>query len=253
MRISQAFFLTSTVLASVVFTAAGCNKTEQAQEPNAPPPPGQVGERHIVLNDTFLTLTPSDVEAVPHPQAGGAIMVQNTVGHLFRGLFCTVRQVRPGWVEIKLDDDAEGWVPAANVAVARGLTEATILEPTPVFRTPMQNQAALAAVLPQGELVYVMEPGQPLTKVQAENVGVVYIDSKRLVKDDAEVGMSHLIIHTKMYARAHDYGEVSETLDEARIMYPNSSLLSVIADQVELTHFHDKPAMPTSRMGQQGY
>ena len=247
MRLSQAFFL---LCSSLAVGTLGCNKTPANQEVNQPPPSGQVGERHVVLNDAFLVLAPTDAEAVPHPRAGAAIMVQNTVGHLFRGLFCTVRQVQPGWVEIKLDDDAEGWVHASDVAVSKGLQEATILEPTPVFRTAMENQAALAAIIPQGELVYIMEPGQPMTKVQVENVGVVYIETKRLVRDDSEVGMSHLIIHSKMYNRAHDFGEVSETLDEARILYPNSSLLSVIADQVDITRFHNTPAMPTSRIGQ---
>jgi hypothetical protein len=240
-------------LALALVMCAGLGGCQKTSGPAAAAPPeveggALVGKAIVVLTNTYLRLAPSDDNRVPHPRDPSQT-VDNYIGLLARTKKGRVTQARPGWVEVKLSDSAEGWVHMADVMPSARVSEFTVLEAVSYYSRPDSEQPA--GQLPPGELLYVeaKDPKQGRARVQAEQVGTVYVEPQALSGDPHELAVSRGIIHARSSARMQDLTEAIEVLDDARLDHPQATLINLLAEQVNFLKMHRVPRHNTSHIG----
>ena len=224
----------------------GCN-TQNAQQPKPPEPPepGTLQEPYVIINNTVMRFAPSEDPVVPVPNAPGRTTT-NFIGNITRGHVSTLLERRGFWSHVVLDDDAEGWILTVDMLPARQVNEATVLEETILYGAPSEK-APPAARLAPGDLLFVAEERGDFSKVYGTTPSPLYVPSKRLSHEANELAMSHMLLRMHMAQQVNDAAEAVELLDEARLNFPNTQLLDVMAENVDFMHTNEPPHTHNSR------
>lgn len=231
------------VVLGACLVSLACQQGQQGATPQNPNGAANVGEQYVITSFTTLRLAPSNDKMTQHPQTN-QLMTTNWVGVLRRGMKVTVTAMTPSWFKVIVDNGGQGWVSTDNLLNVKKIQLATVLSPTPGY--PIASTTTQpAGIIQPGDLLFILQTQGDMTQVQAEASGVSWVVTAALNQDPVEVGMANLIVEAKEASMRRDLDEASEALDEARMKYPTSQLMDVVADQVSISRMHGSPHIPT--------
>ena len=197
----------------------------------------------ILLEEALVRLAPSDQAYVPHP-LGGPEPVTNRIARLHRGMRARIRQVQGDWSEIELQNGTEGWVRSHALVAAKGMQDATLLADVPYYEAadPTTKRGTLA----RGTLLLYRGLQPDLTQVHLENQGWAWVETRGLGRDADDIAVAYLLIEARLAIAQKDMDEASALLDEARLKHANSSLVGLLAEQLDFLFLHATPRRRTS-------
>lgn len=241
------------VVLGVCLIALACQQGQQGTPTPGSSASANAGEQYVITSFTTLRLAPHAEKLTQHPQTN-QLMTTNWVGVLRRGMKVTVTDMRPGWFRVIVENGGQGWVSTDNLLNVKKIQQATVLSPTPGYPIASTTTQPAGMIQP-GDLLFILQTQGDMTQVQAEASGVSWVVTASLNQDPVEVGMANLIVEAKEAGMRRDLDEASEALDEARMKYPTSQLMDVVADQVSVSRMHGSPHIPTQYFvpGQRGY
>lgn len=238
----QGLHLTLGLTGLTLLSLSACHK--EASVAPAATPAAVAQQEGIVLNDTVMRLAPTDQAFVPHP-LGGPDPVTNWVGRMSRGMHARIVQLHGDWSEVRQSNGAEGWVLSQDMLPAGGISDATLLAATTSYY-PAADRTASQGTLGQGAVLLYRSLGADMTEVHVENIGWTWVNTRSLSRDPHDLAVAYLLVQARQAIALKDMDEASELLDQARLKHSNSSLVNLLAEQLDFVFLHPQPHNRTS-------
>ena len=201
---------------------------------------------HYLVQDTTLRVFPTDAERVSDPTSDADM--DNWKGELRRGQTILVEERQEGWVKVRLDGEATGWLPAALLIERQGLTEMAVVADVVGLAAPGGEPAAEAVTVERGSLVLTSSETNGFVLANVGAGPSVWLERAKLSAEESDVALAHIIVKAKWSTRHHNIANNSRLLDKARIKHPNAQLMDLVADQVPFQDFSETPHLGTSEM-----
>jgi hypothetical protein len=201
-----------------------------SREPSAPAPPSPAaaepapGESYVT-SSSALRQEPAD----PGRGKPGAKPPAPPLAVLLRGEKVVVLASRGEWSRVRASDGTEGWLKAAALLAAAGVTEATVLDPTWAFDRPDLLAVNARRKLEPGTLLLVTRTKELFSEVDGGAGPPTWVLSDRLVTRPEEVMSAKLVEKARHLARGGRPEEAREVLEVLRSRLPGSSLAHVLA------------------------
>ncbi|MEC9464172.1 MAG: hypothetical protein VX834_00190 [Myxococcota bacterium] len=236
--------------ASLVFSAGlifavGCQPTA-GDVPYESTEVEQQAVPHYLVQDTTLRIFPTDAERVSDPTSDSDM--RNWKGELRRGQTMLVEKRQNGWVQVRLDGEANGWLPEDLLIKREGLSEMAVLQDAVGLIAPGGEPAAEAPTVERGSLVLTSSETNGFVLANVGAGPAVWLERGKLSAEESDVALAHIIVKAKWSTRHHNIANNSRLLDKARIKHPNSKLMDLVADQVPFQDFSETPHLGTSEM-----
>ena len=219
----------------------GCEKS--ADEPAVELVVEPASTEHYLLDNQPLRFAPTLAERVADPAYDRDM--PNVKSNFFRGQKVMVEKRDGEWVYVRCKGDAVGWM------LERLLLSTENLEERVVSATTEGLDAAAGKVIEglepieRGSLVLVSAStdGYALANVGAGQP--VWLAESSLSADAKEVAMAHIIVQAEWTTKHGLAVDNARRLDKARIKYPNSGLMDLVADQVNFEDVSETPVLGT--------
>jgi hypothetical protein len=220
------------LMAACAQPSVGSEALERTRFDGAPIAPIE----YYLTSDTMLWLTPSIDKEVSNPFGPG--MTANWVASLMRGQRVLALAKKPGWLQIQMENDAEGWIQEHVTFPSSSAIFATLLGDTEAMAEP--GAVAPVTMLKAGDIILVQHSEGDSTYVEYGEGQSAWVPSGLVTMDSDEIEVAKLM-QKSFWLNERGVEPISKLFDKARDKFPSARLIDEFANYVSFENFNVVP------------